>query len=182
MTFRACLACRWHPVFVQARIDLVLQGRCPRIESIHSLLAGVSSWEPHSLHLVLYRIMSCWPIGRTVYFTLNGKQCIDQLDEEWKNKRITTTTITTTKRNRERERETQISTCNLMKLICPILLYYLQVSLMSRIIPSPDWFIGIDNFDLCVNGNWLDSITIEVSSLSFGSLKEWIIIARILLL
>lgn len=29
--------------------------------------------------------------------------------------------------------------------------------------PSPDWFIGIDGFDLCVNGNWLDSITIEVS-------------------
>lgn len=34
---------------------------------------------------------------------------------------------------------------------------------MARIIPSPDWFIGIDSFDLCVNGNWLDSITIEVS-------------------
>lgn len=34
---------------------------------------------------------------------------------------------------------------------------------MSRMIPSPDWFIGIDSFDLCVNGNWLDSITIEVS-------------------
>jgi hypothetical protein len=34
---------------------------------------------------------------------------------------------------------------------------------MSRIVPSPDWFIGIDSFDLCVNGNWLDSITIEVS-------------------
>ncbi|CAH1155035.1 unnamed protein product [Phaedon cochleariae] len=37
-----------------------------------------------------------------------------------------------------------------------------KVSLMSRIVPSPDWFIGIDSFDLCVNGNWLDSITIEV--------------------
>ncbi|KDR22378.1 hypothetical protein L798_02469, partial [Zootermopsis nevadensis] len=36
-----------------------------------------------------------------------------------------------------------------------------RVSLMSRIVPSPDWFIGIDSFDLCVNGNWLDSITIE---------------------
>lgn len=35
---------------------------------------------------------------------------------------------------------------------------------MSRIIPSPDWFIGIDSFDLCVNGNWLDSITIEVKT------------------
>lgn len=34
-------------------------------------------------------------------------------------------------------------------------------------IPSPDWFIGIDSFDLCVNGNWLDSITIEVSTAWF---------------
>jgi len=29
-------------------------------------------------------------------------------------------------------------------------------------VPSPDWFIGIDGFDLCINGKWLDRITIEV--------------------
>lgn len=29
-------------------------------------------------------------------------------------------------------------------------------------VPSPDWFIGIDSFDLCVDGKWLDGITIEV--------------------
>lgn len=34
---------------------------------------------------------------------------------------------------------------------------------MARMIPSPDWFIGVDSFDLCVDGNWLDSITIEVN-------------------
>lgn len=44
-----------------------------------------------------------------------------------------------------------------------------RVSLMSRIIPSPDWFIGIDSFDLCVNGNWLDSITIEVDPIDAGT-------------
>ncbi|KAL3278678.1 hypothetical protein HHI36_016215, partial [Cryptolaemus montrouzieri] len=44
-----------------------------------------------------------------------------------------------------------------------------RVSLMSRIIPSPDWFIGIDNFDLCVNGNWLDTITIEVDPIDAGT-------------
>ncbi|XP_045483383.1 spondin-2 [Harmonia axyridis] len=43
------------------------------------------------------------------------------------------------------------------------------VSLMSRIIPSPDWFIGIDSFDLCINGNWLDSITIEVDPVDAGT-------------
>lgn len=44
-----------------------------------------------------------------------------------------------------------------------------RVSLMTRITPSPDWFIGIDSFDLCVNGNWLDSITIEVDPVDAGT-------------
>ncbi|XP_022909736.1 spondin-1 [Onthophagus taurus] len=44
-----------------------------------------------------------------------------------------------------------------------------KVSLISKIIPSPDWFIGIDSFDLCVNGNWLDSITIEVDPVDAGT-------------
>ncbi|XP_046658872.1 spondin-2 isoform X1 [Homalodisca vitripennis] len=44
-----------------------------------------------------------------------------------------------------------------------------RVSLMSRIIPSPDWFIGIDSFNLCVDGNWLDTITIEVDPLDAGT-------------
>lgn len=43
------------------------------------------------------------------------------------------------------------------------------VSLVSRIIPSPDWFIGIDSFNLCVNGNWLDSITIEADPMDAGT-------------
>ena len=41
-----------------------------------------------------------------------------------------------------------------------------QVSLISKMVPSPDWFIGIDSFDLCVNGKWLDGITIEVINLN----------------
>lgn len=51
----------------------------------------------------------------------------------------------------------------------------MQVSLVSRIIPSPDWFIGIDSFNLCVNGNWLDSITIEVKC---GKFVKYCIIRR----
>uniref|UniRef100_A0A1B6CB16 Spondin domain-containing protein n=1 Tax=Clastoptera arizonana TaxID=38151 RepID=A0A1B6CB16_9HEMI len=43
------------------------------------------------------------------------------------------------------------------------------VSLMSRIIPSPDWFVGVDSFNLCVDGNWLDSITIEVDPIDAGT-------------
>ncbi|XP_066152781.1 spondin-2 [Euwallacea fornicatus] len=44
-----------------------------------------------------------------------------------------------------------------------------RISLMAKIVPSPDWFIGIDSFDLCVNGNWLDSITIEVDPVDAGT-------------
>ncbi|XP_032516431.1 spondin-2 [Danaus plexippus] len=44
-----------------------------------------------------------------------------------------------------------------------------RVSVMTKMIPSPDWFIGVDSFDLCVDGNWLDSITIEVDPLDAGT-------------
>ncbi|CAB0019554.1 unnamed protein product, partial [Nesidiocoris tenuis] len=44
-----------------------------------------------------------------------------------------------------------------------------RVSLMSRIIPSPDWFVGLDSFQLCVDSSWLDTITIEVDPLDAGT-------------
>lgn len=44
-----------------------------------------------------------------------------------------------------------------------------RISIMSRIVPSPDWFIGIDAFDLCVDGNWVDSITIEADPIDAGT-------------
>lgn len=33
---------------------------------------------------------------------------------------------------------------------------------MARINPSPDWFVGVDSFQLCVEGNWVDTVTVEV--------------------
>ena len=44
-----------------------------------------------------------------------------------------------------------------------------RVSIMSRIVPSPDWFIGIDSFNLCVDGNWIDSITIDADPMDAGT-------------
>lgn len=44
-----------------------------------------------------------------------------------------------------------------------------KVSIVSRIVPSPDWFIGVDAFDLCVDGKWLDSITIEADPVDAGT-------------
>ncbi|XP_013775027.1 spondin-2-like [Limulus polyphemus] len=44
-----------------------------------------------------------------------------------------------------------------------------KVSLIARIIPSPDWFIGVDSFELCVNGKWVDTIILDVDPLDAGT-------------
>lgn len=44
-----------------------------------------------------------------------------------------------------------------------------KVSLVSRIVPSPDWFIGIDSFDLCVLGKWVDVVTLELDPNDAGT-------------
>ncbi|XP_013771660.2 spondin-2-like [Limulus polyphemus] len=44
-----------------------------------------------------------------------------------------------------------------------------KVSLISRIIPSPDWFVGVDSFELCVNGKWLDTTTLDVGPVDAGT-------------
>ena len=38
----------------------------------------------------------------------------------------------------------------------------LQVSVMSKLVPSPDWFVGLDGLNLCENGKFVDSVTVEV--------------------
>jgi hypothetical protein len=40
------------------------------------------------------------------------------------------------------------------------------ISIMARINPSPDWFIGIDSFQLCIKNNWIDTVTVEVITLN----------------
>jgi hypothetical protein len=40
-----------------------------------------------------------------------------------------------------------------------------QVSLITKIVPSPDWFIGLDSLDLCREGEFIDQISLEVSVL-----------------
>jgi hypothetical protein len=39
----------------------------------------------------------------------------------------------------------------------------LQVSLMSRLVPSPDWFVGLDALNLCENARFVESVSVEVS-------------------
>uniref|UniRef100_A0A182PNW4 Spondin domain-containing protein n=1 Tax=Anopheles epiroticus TaxID=199890 RepID=A0A182PNW4_9DIPT len=43
------------------------------------------------------------------------------------------------------------------------------VSFMTKIIPSPDWFIGLDSFNLCSGGRWLEKVTIPLHPLDAGS-------------
>ncbi|XP_017476627.1 PREDICTED: uncharacterized protein LOC108366675, partial [Rhagoletis zephyria] len=43
------------------------------------------------------------------------------------------------------------------------------LSLMTRIVPSPDWFIGVDSFQLCVGGSWIDTVTVEMDPLDAGT-------------
>ncbi|XP_030021978.2 spondin-1 [Manduca sexta] len=44
-----------------------------------------------------------------------------------------------------------------------------MISLVSRIIPSPDWFIGVDSLDLCVDSSWVDQITLDLEPLDAGA-------------
>jgi len=37
-----------------------------------------------------------------------------------------------------------------------------ELAEMVRIVPSPDWFCGVDGVDLCVNSEWIDGLTLEV--------------------
>jgi hypothetical protein len=37
-----------------------------------------------------------------------------------------------------------------------------QVSVAIRIVPSPDWFVGLDSLELCRNGFWIDAVSIQV--------------------
>lgn len=44
-----------------------------------------------------------------------------------------------------------------------------KVSIISRIVPSPDWFVGVDSFDLCSDGKWLDTVTLDLDPIDAGT-------------
>ena len=45
----------------------------------------------------------------------------------------------------------------------------LQISLMSKLVPSPDWFIGVDSLDLCQDNRLADSISEHLEPLDGGT-------------
>ncbi|PSN57795.1 hypothetical protein C0J52_04358 [Blattella germanica] len=44
-----------------------------------------------------------------------------------------------------------------------------RVSIAIRIVPSPDWFIGLDSLPLCKNGHWIDSISVQAGPMDAGT-------------
>lgn len=44
-----------------------------------------------------------------------------------------------------------------------------RVSVITKIVPSPDWFIGLDNLDLCQNGKFVDTLRIEADPMDAGT-------------
>ncbi|XP_028314971.1 spondin-2b [Gouania willdenowi] len=43
------------------------------------------------------------------------------------------------------------------------------LSFIVRLIPSPDWFVGVDSIDLCDGDHWRDSVTLELYPYDAGT-------------
>ena len=44
-----------------------------------------------------------------------------------------------------------------------------QVSAMTKIVPSPDWFVGLDSLQLCSDGHFIQSFATEVKTMNISS-------------
>ncbi|KAF2365714.1 Spondin N-terminal [Trinorchestia longiramus] len=44
-----------------------------------------------------------------------------------------------------------------------------MVSMVAKIVPSPDWFVGVNSLQLCVAGHWLNATSLELSPLDAGT-------------
>lgn len=40
---------------------------------------------------------------------------------------------------------------------------------MVKMIPSPDWFVGIDSLDLCEGGQWKQEVTLDLHPYDAGT-------------
>lgn len=46
---------------------------------------------------------------------------------------------------------------------------YSMVSVISMLAPSPDWFVGVDSYDLCGSSGWKDSGMMELHAWDAGT-------------
>lgn len=40
---------------------------------------------------------------------------------------------------------------------------------MVKVIPSPDWFVGVDSLNLCEGGQWKQEMTLDLQPLDSGT-------------
>lgn len=43
------------------------------------------------------------------------------------------------------------------------------MSIITRITPSPDWFVGVDSLDLCIGNKWLDTVSLDLEPTDGGT-------------
>ncbi|KAG7249281.1 hypothetical protein CRUP_017999, partial [Coryphaenoides rupestris] len=43
------------------------------------------------------------------------------------------------------------------------------LSVMVKMIPSPDWFVGVDSFSLCEGGQWKQEVTLDLQPIDAGT-------------
>lgn len=44
-----------------------------------------------------------------------------------------------------------------------------QLSLMVKVIPSPDWFVGVDSINLCEGSRWKEEVTLDLQPYDAGT-------------
>ncbi|KAJ1061389.1 hypothetical protein K5549_018626, partial [Capra hircus] len=44
-----------------------------------------------------------------------------------------------------------------------------SVSFVVRIVPSPDWFVGVDSLDLCDRGSWREQVAVDLYPYDAGT-------------
>lgn len=54
-------------------------------------------------------------------------------------------------------------------LYCLLSLSDPQLSLMVKVIPSPDWFVGVDSINLCQGDQWKEEVTFDLQPFDAGT-------------
>uniref|UniRef100_A0A6A7FVQ0 Spondin-2 n=1 Tax=Hirondellea gigas TaxID=1518452 RepID=A0A6A7FVQ0_9CRUS len=44
-----------------------------------------------------------------------------------------------------------------------------RISMVAKIVPSPDWFVGVDSLQLCAAGHWINATSIQLSPMDAGT-------------
>lgn len=55
-----------------------------------------------------------------------------------------------------------------LKHLLPLLSEH-QLSLMVKMIPSPDWFVGVGSLNLCEGNHWKQDVTIDLQPYDAGT-------------